>query len=77
MEGLGIILLIAWVTINGIGAQKMKEAAILKGYGDDYHIWALCFWLGIFGYLYTMALPDLVTQGQNQQIIKLLNQGEK
>ncbi len=76
MEALGIVVLIVIIVINGIGAKKMQDACILKGYGEDYHIFAFCFWLGIFGYLYAMTLPDLITQGQNQQIIKLLNQGE-
>lgn len=77
MEYLGLIIVIVIVVINGIGAQKMKEATVLKGYGDDYHIWAICFWLGIFGYLYAIALPDLVIQSQNQQMIKLLERGGK
>ncbi len=58
--------------INAIGAALMKNAAVMKGYGDDLHAWAICFWLGIFGYLYIIALPDKVLQEQNQQIITLL-----
>jgi hypothetical protein len=54
----------------------MRNAAIEKGYGDDIHAWAVCFWLGIFGYLYIIALPDKIQQSQNQQII-VLSRGEK
>lgn len=71
-----ILLLVVIIVINAIGARKMQDAAVLKGYGENYHIWALCFWLGILGYLYVLALPDLVTQSQNQQIIKLLSNGD-
>lgn len=73
-----IVLLIVGILI-GIGieatyASFMKRAAIQKGYGDDAHAWALCFWLGIIGGLYVIALPDLICQNQNQQIIELLKE---
>lgn len=70
------VLILGFLIIDAIGALFMRNAAILKGYGDDDHIWAICFWLGIFGYLYVIALPDKITQSQNQQIIELLK-GEK
>ena len=57
-----IIGLLALAIVNAIGATLMKKAAVLKGYGEDYHIWAACFWLGGFGYLYTIALPDKIAQ---------------
>lgn len=56
----GIILGISIFLINAIGATLMKNAAVMKGYGDDLHAWAICFWLGIFGYLYIIALPDRI-----------------
>ena len=38
----------------------MCEVASLKGYEPaKKHIFAICFWLGIFGYFYVLALPDL------------------
>lgn len=49
----------------------MSEVAAMKGYGDEVHAWAWCFWLGIFGYIYVLSLPDKVTQEQNQRIIEL------
>ena len=57
-------------------ANLMKKAGIAKGYGEDVHIWAICFWLGIMGYLYVIALPDKIQQSQNQKIIELL-EGKK
>ena len=67
--GIGICLI-----INAIVASLMKKASILKGYGEDAHVWAICFWFGILGDLYVISLPDKITQEQNQQIISLLEQ---
>lgn len=58
------------------GVFFMGNAAIEKGYGDDIHAWAICFRLGIFGYLYVIAQPDKILQSQNQQIIDLMR-GDK
>lgn len=70
MKYIIIVLLIGFV-INAIGATLMKNSAILKGYGEDAHIWAICFWLGILGCLYVISLPDKIIQSQNQQLIEL------
>lgn len=72
-----IILILALLVVNGIGATLMNKSAVLKGYGEDSHIWTICFFLGIFGYLYVIALPDKITQSQNQQIIELLQEKER
>lgn len=71
-----ILAVVVAVSVNAVGAFFMRNAAIEKGYGDDIHAWAVCFWLGIFGYLYVIALPDKILQSQNQQIIDLMR-GEK
>lgn len=67
-----ITVLIALIAGNGFLAEQMSNVAAMKGYGKEIHAWAWCFWLGIFGYIYVLSLPDKVTQSQNQQIIKLL-----
>lgn len=77
MRTLWILVLLVVLIANAIGAMLMRSAAIQKGYGDDIHAWAVCFWLGIFGYLYIIALPDKISQIQNQQIINLLKENEK
>ena len=64
---IGVVIL-----IQIIFATLMRKAAARKGYGDDTHTWAMCFWLGIIGGIYVIALPDLIQQNQNQQIIELL-----
>ncbi|MDO4608607.1 MAG: hypothetical protein Q4B40_05400 [Clostridia bacterium] len=71
-----VLSVIIYVIISALCASLMRNAAIQKGYGDDIHAWAVCFWLGIFGYLYIIALPDKIAQSQNQQIIETLRKGE-
>lgn len=66
------LVIIAIFVANLVLAYKMSEVAAMKGYGDEVHAWAWCFWLGIFGYIYVLSLPDKVTQEQNQRIIELL-----
>ncbi|MGM9522164.1 MAG: hypothetical protein ACI3VB_06780 [Oscillospiraceae bacterium] len=68
-------LLCLILVIQFIYAHFMNLAAVRKGYGDDAHVWALCFWLGIIGGIYVIALPDLIQQSQNQQMIELLRGG--
>ena len=71
MRVIGTILVrLIGISINAYLASLMKKTGIAKGYGEDAHIWAICFWLGIMGYLYVIALPDKIQQSQNQKIIK-------
>ena len=76
MEWWIFLSITVFIISDAIGAYLMRNAAVLKGYGGDYHIFAYCFWLGLFGYLYVISLPDLVSQSQNQQIIDILK-GDK
>ena len=45
--------------INDVVAKKFEEIAFQKGYDNSVHSFAMCFWLGIVGYLYVIALPNL------------------
>lgn len=72
-----IIIVVVLLIINGFCAYLMKQSAVMKGYGEDCHIWAICFWCGLFGYLYVISLPDKIQQSQNQQIIELLSRGKE
>ena len=76
--GTFVIILCASIVLicNIIVAGLMGEAAKKKGYGEEAHIFAICFWLGIVGYLYVIALPDLTQRKQLDKIIKLLNPQE-
>lgn len=57
-----IVFFEAIIYVNYIVAKKFEEIAIQKGYDSEIHSFAMCFWLGIVGYLYVIALPDLKTQ---------------
>ena len=65
---LGFLILIA---INFIVSRMFKRIAVYKGH-DDSSIFAMCFFLGIAGYLYVLALPDLYADDRQKEIIKLL-----
>ncbi len=65
------IMLIVILCINLYGAYLMSKAAADKGYGPEAHIMALCFWLGIFGYLYALSLPDKNLQNYCKSIEEL------
>ena len=78
MDAPGFVIVVAIVVIillwklNEIIASHMEEAAAKKGYGEEAHVYKMCFWLGAIGYLYTIALPDLNQQKKLDKIIKLL-----
>ena len=63
MMGLIILLLFVFVLIvlgiNLVIARKFEDIAFKKGYDSSVHSFAMCFWLGIIGCLYVIALPDL------------------
>ena len=46
------------LVINAVIASKFEDIAHMKGYGPEMHCFAMCFWLGILGCLYVIALPD-------------------
>lgn len=73
----GWIVLAVVIVINLVLANFMKSAAELKGYGSEAHVFGLVFWTGFFGCLYAIALPDLVLQKQNEEILKRLNEAPK
>ena len=64
-----LILLVYWflllavlglaILIQFIVAKKFEKIAFQKGYDVRVHSFAMCFWLGIIGYLYVIALPNL------------------
>ena len=62
MEGLIVlylILVVIFLVIQYIVAKKFEKIAFQKGYDESVHSCAMCFWLGIVGYLYVVALPNL------------------
>ena len=74
MEILIIFAIIIALALWALAAYFMKCAAEKKGYGPDDHIWAICFWLAPFGYLYVIALPDKKVQDHLAAIRKELTE---
>ena len=68
------IAVILALVIICIMASKMCDVAELKGYDSKHeHIFALCFFFGLFGYIYVIALPDL----KLQRLIKSITDNNK
>ena len=65
---IGIIMIIS----RTIFAIFMNQAALEKGYEKEAHAFAICFFLGILGGLYVIALPYKDIHEQNKEIINLL-----
>lgn len=54
------LIILVCIICNIIIALKMCEVAELKGYDpSERSVFVLCFFFGIFGILYVIALPDL------------------
>lgn len=74
MEPVAVILVfIVNLLFDIFMANRMSGVADDKGYDPkEYHIWRLCFWLPVYGYMYVISLPDRRIQEQNAEIIKLM-----
>ena len=55
-------------------ARFFEGIAFMKGYTEEIHAFAMCFWLGIIGYIYVTALPDLIMQERLKKNNMLLEQ---
>lgn len=69
------IVLLVYVVVNVIVANYMKNVAYAKGYDDNAHAFAISFIFGIAGWLYVVALPDLIARDNQEKIIRLLSNG--
>ena len=57
---LAVLVLLLIIVLILFMPAKMCEIAELKGYNPkEKHIFAICFWFNIFGFLYVLGLPDL------------------
>ena len=64
---------VVYLIWNLITAKTMQKIARKKGYGEEFNCFSMCFWLGIVGCLYVIALPDLKQREQLDRIIDLLD----
>ena len=74
---LGIAIFVALVFVNHKIAKAFEQIVFAKGYGTELKAYYMCFWLGIVGYLYVIALPnaklDNLTLKQQKRMLELLN----
>ena len=72
----GFAALAALVYLNHKIAKSFEQIVFAKGYGTELNAYYMCFWLGIIGYLYVIALPnaklDNITLKQQKRMLELL-----
>ena len=75
---IALLIVGGFIFVNYVIAIKFTEIASAKGHGKEVHAFAMCFWLGIIGYLYVIALPnatlDNLTLKQQKLTIQLLSE---
>lgn len=52
------VILAAIIFLNYTIAKKFEKIVFDKGYGKELKAFHMCFWLGLVGYLYVIALPN-------------------
>ena len=57
---MSIIVFAVWIW--RIICKQFEKIAIQKGHGKEAHSFAMCFWFGIIGTIYVLALPDRNSQ---------------
>ena len=67
-----LVIIAVAIYINYLIAKKFEAIAFSKGYTTEIHSFAMCFWLGFIGYIYVLALPNLVTMSQQKAILDSL-----
>ena len=61
------------ILINIIIACMMKSVAVKKGYYDGAYAFPMCFFLGIVGCLYVVALPDIALRAEIRKLNEKAN----
>ena len=76
IAAIGTIIYLAIIAvalyINYLVAKKFESIAFEKGYTVEKHTFAMCFWLGIIGYIYVLALPNLVIIEQQRNMLEAM-----
>ena len=68
-----LLFLVVYFVWDLMMAKTMEKIARQKGSGEDFNAFMICFWLGMIGCLYVIALPDLKQREQLDRIIELLD----
>lgn len=67
---IALVPIVICLLINYFVAKKFEAIAFQKGYDSSISSFAMCFWLGIIGYLYVIALPNLNSGNTKAPIAK-------
>ncbi|MBO5907022.1 MAG: hypothetical protein J6Q85_02580 [Clostridia bacterium] len=71
-----LALIIGGLYLNHRIAKKFEEIVFAKGYGTELKAYYICFWLGLVGYLYVIALPnaklDNIELKQQKRMLEIL-----
>ena len=72
-----VALIVGALYLNHRIAKKFEEIVFAKGYGTELKAYYMCFWLGIVGYLYVIALPnaklDNIELKQQKRMLEILS----
>lgn len=71
MGALIFLIVIILLVINCAVAASMETIAEKKGY-EHSNVYIMCFFLGIAGWLYVVALPDLIQRKNQENLMELL-----
>ena len=73
---ISLALIIGGLYLNHRIAKKFEEIVFAKGYGTELKAYYICFWLGLVGYLYVIALPnaklDNIELKQQKRMLEIL-----
>ncbi|MCD2491982.1 hypothetical protein LQE92_05000 [Lacrimispora sp. NSJ-141] len=65
-----ISTLIVALIIDIVMANLMQKVAFAKGYDTSIHSFAICLLIGFMGYIYVIALPDLIARKNQEDILE-------
>ena len=69
-----ILFIVGAIVLNYFIARMIAKTVELKGYTlEETHAFAKCFWLGVAGWVYVLALPDKKLQINTVQIYKKIS----
>ena len=75
-----LVILAGVIYLNHIIAKKFEEIVFEKGYGTELNAYHMCFWLGVIGYLYVIALPNKKLNSlqlkQQKRILEILEKSD-
>lgn len=71
-----IVIILVSILVNVLLAVQMKKIAWQKGQ-DGQISFFLSFFFGVFGWIYTAMLPDLVQRKQTEEILAALRDKKK